>query len=1138
MVLATHLIHRYVTNDILKISDLGDFSEGPVFGKQALSDVGHTKSLNDFLNIVSELASENDRNNASYDRRHDRLAFCCFAYKAREALDQVRGVNAEPEETMTEANSLYDRIVGANCQTAEAVFKIIEECWLADLTYLEPIEEDEDDKPAKTAGSAGAHYVPEKLKEYLPPDGPYQSNRNPADIREIAELVLRQFETVGERLALISGKVNAGKSGCIVELLRSLHEPGRTTIGASLKPPGSGEPILLPVFTVSVQDHTGYEMLLMVLAFLERVVMTPGKQKAFDFEQRVKQLSLHYGDELRAGAVDAVKAKIRELHASRPALFILTSWEDLTWSTPRAQLRDQTKASLIALLHDSNRISRFVITTTSTPNARAKRVLPKYKRYTINDPGLQHINRYLPGLEYPECYKQALFDAMHRLAGVTVPGDHLILIASALELCRNDEIWERHAIEALEQLTPEHYKVALVAPPHQFVKLLVERLNDRDLFRIIMAIMASEDGLRPSSLYRLMEEWDRDAERTLNRVGTAIDTGLKGVSKLANSFFLRKRRINPISVNQFSPLEEEMANEESWEIYETLRQTILTALTDPDQQQWAEPYSRLLREATRHVAKLAFGRAQEWRARTVYANLTPWWQDLLLDIQALEALLASIDPDGLVSDESNRAQRKKFPLLHHATDAIFTCRSNHAPAVAVRFAVLTLLSDTVDVDNRMSMCYDQDLMRMGLYMLPFLGVGRRHFGRLDDKALDDLPKTIPTWMRSVFSDEEIFRLLEAVAISALHSQAADVVRWAWERTGDLIETAVLEGANRQDLIFRTVRTYCSTIDMAIQRGLPLDDKKATSPTRNGHERTLDQVKQFLEEAFPDQPASDNAPADDFEAPSDQHDLIEAIGRLRVRRAHLQGLLGHLDAAEEEFAVIHAWEMALARTRGHGRPEVLEGRPARVALQLLMRGELLLKHSSEKREDISKRIRGMLSANNARLARFGGAEQAAMLVDRSRFAFVNGDFELAYKYAAEARQFCDDNRVSYGMQIHILLNLVAILIECSEGARTSGAEDRLLNRDTIELAERDADAVYQTAKALALKPTEGIALYLRARLQHMRTVLHPELDPNAGRRDTSKKDIGDAIVIMQKCADRSFRQGMERLRDLIAPIVTG
>lgn len=1136
MVLVTHLIYRYVTTEELKISDLGDFEDGPEFDKKALNDAGFAGKSSDFLRIASKLASENERNYPNYDKRHDKLAFCGFAYKAKTALDGFRDVKADSTKTMRDAEDLYDQIVEARCATAEAVFRIIESSWLEGLHYLQPIETDEEDDivPSRSSASVGAHFIPAKLADYLPPNGRFQSNRNGSDISNLAELVLRQFKTPSERIALISGKVNAGKSGCVVELLRSLHVRGEDTIGISLKPPGLNEPVILPVFTVSVQDHTGFEMLLMVLAFLERSALTPKKRKAFEIEKRIKDMPQDFGDELDAGAVDTVKAKIRELHAHRPALFILTNWEDLTWSTPRAQLRDQSKASLIALLHDSSPMSRFVITTTSIPNSRAKRVLPKYKRYVVPDPTLLHIDRYLPNLECPVCYEAALFNAIHGLAGATVPGDHLILIASALELCRGDEVWEQRAIEALRELSAESYQGSAAVTPHQFVKLLVERLDDRNLFRIVMAIMASEDGLRPSSLRRLMEDWDRDSGRTLTRIGSAIDTGLEDVSKLANGFFLRKRLINPISVNQFGPLEKGLAAEESWEIYETLRQTILTALTDRKQQQWADHYSQLLREATRHVAKLAFDRAQEWRARTVYANLTPRWQDLLLDIQAYEALLASINPDDLANKETNKALKKEHPLLHHASDVIFTCRENHAAAVAVRFAVLTLLIDTVDVDNRMSMCYDQDLMRMRLYMLPFLGVGQRHFDRLDDKALDALPSTIPPWMRGVFSDEEIFRLLEAVGLSALHSQAADVVRWAWDRTCDLIDTTVEEGANRQDLIMRTGRTYCSTVDMAIQRGSPLDDRKGGSSPLTGHERTLDQLEKFIASVFKDHPAASAAPPPGHEPAAEEHAAIEAIGRLRVRRGQLFGQLGRLDDAEKEFAIIHAWEKALARAAGQGRPEVLEGRPARVALQLLMRGELLLQRPADKRQDIAARVRGMLAANNGRLARFGGAEQAAMLVDRSRFAYVNGDLDLAYEYAAEARQFCDDNRVSFGMQIHILLNLVAILIECSNAASAAGTQDRLMDPDTIRLAERDADAVYQTAKALALKPTEGVALYLRARLQHMRNVLYPSLQPNAGRVDTLKKDILDAIATMQKCADQSYRGGMESLRETLHP----
>ncbi|SMD00402.1 hypothetical protein SAMN05880593_114122 [Rhizobium sp. RU36D] len=1135
MILATHLIYRFLSSSLTKLTTLVNTQKNPYFGLPELKADKIEDSIEEFNDAIAELAYDLDPNAPDYNPNRDRLAFVYFACKAKKAIDERRKEKHVHEVARAEALTLYDKIVADRCKTAEAVFSRIQQEWLHGLSY-HAVKRPPVIRKIVSATPRTIHFIPDKMGDYLEPAGRFRVNRNPNELHQIAEDIIEQLTYTATRLVLISGKLNAGKSGCVVEILRRLNEGCPPIVGLSLKARGNSDPKLLPVFTVSVQDYTGSELLLHVLAFLSRLAQLSDQTELASFEGKLTELQSKYGKELEGDHLVAVKRQIRDLHRKNPALFILTNWEDLTWSTPRAQLRDQSKASLVALLHDSSTRSRFVVTTTSTPTDRSKRALPEYYIHEVPDPRLGDIKRYLPDLQYPECYGEALANANVRMRGASVPGDHLSLIAAALELCRGAPEWEARAIKALGKLSPALYSSPPVDPPYEFVRLLLERLHARDLFRIIMTIMASEDGLRPTSLIRLLQEWDADANMTLVRIGDEIKSGLEEVEVLANTFFLRNRMINPITTTQFSPTDSRLAKEKSWEIYETLRQTIMTALADPKQKGWAFHFNQTLRHATRHVAKLAFIRAQEWRVRTTFANLTPWWQDLLLDIQAYEALLASINPDNLSDGATNKAQIERMPLLHHASDAVFTCGDKHAAAVAVRFAVNVLLLGTVDHDNRMSMCYDQDIMRMRLYMLPFLGVGRRHFDRLDDKPFEDLPKKLPDWIDSVFSTEEILRLLEGVAISALHAQAPQLVLWAWIRTRELVKRHGHNEDDRRRLLIRTSRTYCSTIDMAIQLGKPLEDDSSACPDAKGHQRTLAQVGDFLRAEFTKIATLTASAAPETSPPVEDPDAIEAVLRIRVRHAQLLGLLGRLDEAEREFAGIHSWEMVLARLSRSGSSDVLEGRPARIALQMLMRGEIILRHATDRQTDVMNRVRGMLAANAARLARFGGAEQAANLVDRSRYAFLRERFELAYQYASEARQFCDDNRVSYGMQINIVLNLVAILIECS-GTTPGRGPNRLGNARELEAAERDVDAVYQTACALVLRPTEGIALYLKVRLQQIRSLLHANKEGPTEKFEKPREKIDEAIAIMIECGDLSFRTAMEELRDAL-PLDTG
>ncbi|EDQ31658.1 hypothetical protein HPDFL43_17610 [Hoeflea phototrophica DFL-43] len=1129
-ILATHLIYRYATSEILKISDLKDLRDYPALDDELLRKEGISESVNDFKNAIAPLASENEKNIRRYDPKRDRLAFVCFASRAKQTLDKARGIQQEPKTAISDAVALYDRIVKAHCKTANEVFSIISTTWLEGLSYLAPKGDVEAIAKKQPPDPSNAlHFIPPKLAEYLPPSGRFHGNRNPRELSDMAELVLQQFRHARARLAVISGKVNAGKSGCVVEFLRALYSSDNTTIGLSLSFGSKSSEGTLPVFTVSVQDYTGYELLLHVLAFLSRLEMPARDRRKSTFERCVAELRNEYGTEPGAEELQRIKQRIRNLHRDNPAVFILTNWEDLTWSTPRAQLRDQSKASLIELLHDSNETSRFLVTTTDVPTARSEQSLPAFELYDVEDPRLKDIIRYLPDLQYPSCYEEELFAAAKRMNKVAIPGDHLILFAGALELCRGDPEWGARANDTLRQLSPEQYLTLSKPAAHQFVRLLVERLHNRDLFRIVVAIAASDDGLRPSSLQRLMSNWDSDTGRSLQRKGSQINAGLEELEGLANSFFLRCRMIKPISALQFDPTERGIAGEASWETYESLRKTLISALTAHGEQDWAAPFTRLLREGMRHIARLAFNRAQEWRCRTVLSNLTPRWQDLLLDIQAYETLLASIDPADLTDNNRNADQVSANPLLHHSVEAVFTCGNGHSAAVAIRFAVQILLLETVDQDNQMSMCYDQDLMRMRLYMLPFVGVGRRHFDRLDDMEYEALPSSFPEWLETIFSVEEIFCLLEAVAISALHAQVPHVVRWAWVRTEELIERLVDRGIDRTDLIARVARIYCSTVDMAIQLGKPLIQNGSRDDTRNGHELTLRQVEDFIAGEFPEFGKETPIPAEFDLSITRKRNHIEAIKRIEVRRAQLLGLTGQLQKAQEELKNIHTWDSALARSNSFGHARILQGRPARVALHIMMRDFILSKNDMQMPDERSRRVLGMLSANASRLARFGGAEQAALLIDRSRFAFVNGNIDLAMQYALEARQFCEDNRVSYGMQIQILLNLVAILIEASEVARSDAANDRLANRATMENAQRDVDAVYQTANALGLRPTEGIALYLKVRLQYIRTLHYPSEGLTSGKLRAATKDISLAIQIMKSCGDVSYRHAMEELR---------
>jgi len=1170
MMFAVLLMYRYAEQSEVK---RGAFSDTTTAASDWMKDIEVGEKLGEVLDprdqpkvlqMLRELLRVNNKDTPGYVQNFDRWCFIFTACRALKALQERTDQPVQNWPALAEdAAALYDELVAARPQTATDVFRRIEARWLTGVNYVAPNDIQPKPMAAATVQRLALHCIPGKYTNYLWPKGMFREDQNPRAMASMANQIIKHAKTTvaSARIILLFGNPNAGKSGCLVELLRQLQDeaPDQPTIALDLvHNPNSVDP--LPVFLVNVQDHSNQELIARVLAFLKTLDAAQNNDKKatpITYVQALEQLEGKTATPDGDGGLDAMYREIHELHKRNPAFFILTNWEDLTWSTPRAQLRDQCRPSLISWLHNSNSDSRLLISTTKPPSKAAARRLPKHKNIRLSDPLLEDIARYFPGMKTPAPYISTMERAIKRLDRGTVPGDVLILLAAAMQLCEGDDAAVHRVKQAITDLSKIKKKILVgTSQVAELVRIVVERLDERDMFRITTAIAASEDGMRTSTLVQLLRDWDWATGRKLKRPTETVREGLKEMEKIARGFFLSPKTRRPIDLAEYGPHKRIDPSEPSWEMHQTLRELILTTLAHPDHFAWAGAYNVILREAASQVARVGHRRAQERRTQAALRCRPPQWQGMLRDIQSFEALLASIDFDRLMDSEANKAQIAENPLLHQVPPEVFAAGGHQHPAVALRFAVQCLLQELLDKDGQMTMVWDQDQMRAHLYMLLFRPTGQWYFQRIDTLKQQDLPQTLQPYLLDIFTPEQIIELLESLAISALHSQSPKVVHWAWSRSLELIDklapvkTGEPPSDRRRALMNRAIRILCTAVDMAILRGRPLTRFKSQfDEDQIGHSKTLSRLRNHMRREYPE--LANNNPG----AVSPVLNLIEDAGtqqiaalqawlRVRSREVELVALTHSMENALNLLEEVHQIEEVLARMTLNDTGTVVSGRPARTALRLMLRGDSYFRGADNRKglrwRKADARIKGMLHANTCRLSRFGAGEQVALLLDQSRYHFVNRDLDRSLSYAWKARSECKEGQISYGMQMQALSHFVAMVIEADEAGKDSdffsglqwgfGGESELLY-----MAEHDADAVFQTAKSLGYQPTQGIALYLRTRVR-LRLAAKGLAPTEIEWADGLVADICRVQEIMMKCDDHSFREDILKVETLARNLV--
>lgn len=251
-------------------------------------------------------------------------------------------------------------------------------------------------------------------------------------------------------------------------------------------------------------------------------------------------------------------------------------------------------------------------------------------------------------------------------------------------------------------------------------------------------------------------------------------------------------------------------------------------------------------------------------------------------------------------------------------------------------------------------------------------------------------------------------------------------------------------------------------------------------------------------------------------------------RLKTREAELLNLVGENAAALDLYESLHCVEALIENHFGGVGPFVLIGRPARAEIRALLQSKKFRHHGrgngSEKYARLESWVEGLISANTSRLARFGGAEQAANLIKKALFEAHRRDANTAAakELARRARNAVDKDQASLSMHIQVLSGQVYVHLLALEAEAKRGA--RPLDRDTFKTLLSDVDLLDRLSDSLKLQMYQLQAYYYRAvLLWHMSRV--PESRGNSG---AIRENLIKARDMMIALGNVQFEEEIEKI----------
>lgn len=896
------------------------------------------------------------------------------------------------------------------------------------------------------------------------------------------------------RLIVLSGRPFAGKKAKLLSLLRVIasREDNRLLIRLHSN---TDEPLaLLPVRAWSARDVHYRELVVNVVQFLD-------------------SYNAAAGDEPRAAtpiiapntSLEELFEHVERLHKGCPTLFVFTDVDAFRADHGRNAIRDIGIRNLIETLIGSNRYSMVLITTSESlknpANNPAAVGLPPLLEIPVEFHILE-IGRFLRQ-EVRNSVPQTLF--YQGFDGVR--GDDLLSIAALINVSSGPMGPVFDSCRAFLNKPPDKRR----SERAEIYRQLFAATEAAGMLHVMTLIAASVDGLRDDSLARLLEIWAcHDGRVPTFRDAEGVREAVSSFSERAGARFVTRTRMARYDPEEYGFDEHHSEEDEVWEIDSLISAMFLESVHE------IEP--SVAQHANRLVASLARQRAQNKKALMRAPLGSRATEDASRDIQCYVSLLASIalpDTSEIVGKEGvlRLSERQVFSL----DPEVFRARRS------LRFAVQCLLQEDIDRDHRLTMVFDEDALRLDLYLLLFQQLGRQHPTLLQPLSLPDrLPEHLsPTY----FSEDQLMELMSTVALSALHAQRFDVLHAIAALAESYIHDTAAPAA-------KIVRIWCSQIDAYILRG-------GVSGEDPSHRETLDFVRAVREKYFSGVRDYVLSASQGNELEPMQFEAIKADMRLLAREAEVSALTDAERApAEELYAELERREALLSESFGQHDPIVLSGRVARRYLRFLFRHPQFRRTQGEdiaSSDDITavSKAKDLLSVNISRLRRFSGADRVGVMLDLARLQYLQGNLEVARRWAHAAYVRSLSGNASHSSKLDVFAVYADLNIHLAETDPS--------HPEYAEIGQRVAGQLFEVAKSLSYLPFRGIAEFLLARcflLQYDREKPGTKAKRYSTSITEARRRIESSLSTMRSIGDTSFHNDIASLSKSIGEQIYG
>lgn len=820
-------------------------------------------------------------------------------------------------------------------------------------------------------------------------------------------------------------------------------------------------------------------------------------------------------------ALDELIEQINQNFTQLPAVFIFTDVDAFGANYARNVVRDLGIEQLVRTLLDANKQSRIIITTTdfegrSKTNPQLVN-FPQHHTIEIEEPHFWEVKNFVDSEIRDAEPLLAIYDC-----DVRVRGDDLVSLGALINLTYDleSEALPEHAaysIDRFKESTPDGRDVFR----REIYRQIVDAIAEHQLLHPIALVAASEDGVRADSMRYLLHRWNKQnpkvAQYSADRV---MDDALSNFVKRLGHRFLRQTGIARYDEEEYDCDERHHPDDLVWEMDPIISMYFLDALRVFDE--------RVPAYAHRLIALIARLRSQQKKVQMRSPIGSRASEEGSRDIQCYVNLLASI------LYEKNDSLSVTGPPLRLSEAEIFAIDHSFSAARALRFAVFCLLKEDIDHDHRLTMIFDEDALRLDLFLLLFQELGRVYTPEFETLELpDELPDHLTG---GLFTPEEILDLMSTIALSAYHAQRSDVVDKIVDLAGDYAEKHGIAAS-----AIELSRIWCCKIDASMRLGRwrscldttsDQDGDIAAAPEERdlGQATTLGFVRAWRRDWYPDLfETIPNAPI--LPADLSRH---KAHLRLLIREADLATFVDpNRETAAELYGRVEKIEAALSMMPDQHDPVVLSGRAGRRYIQFLLNDPDALNRlpgREDARNAIFDKVEALLSVNKSRLRRFSGADRVGVMLDMARLKLARGDLAGANHFAESAKRRAFSGSVSHGGKLDVFQVLAEVKLSLvgtnDHSLFPTGQDARRLMKDA-EIAIRNLRAI---ASHLGYAPSLAMAHLLEARLAlacHHRRRRRAGVQSDNDLRD-AREAIGSAREVLSAIHQVNLNEELEKM----------